>query len=200
MGREPGGEPANHNQHERPGLAGCAQHAGTVLAASVCHRTPEVLQAHPALSYPRTLDLRKLVLAACLAVFPCAIRAGDGHAGARSGPLTISVLAPQSPGATAFNMGQSCRPDGASLTLDSNSLRLNGAPWTPVMGEFHYARYPEGEWREELLKIKAGGVDVISTYVFWIHHEEIEGQFDWSGRRDLRHFVQLCGELGLKAI
>ncbi len=97
-------------------------------------------------------------------------------------------------------MGESQRPDGVTLTLDGNSLRLDGKSWTPVMGEFHYARYPEDEWRGELLKMKAGGVDIVSTYVFWIYHEEIEGQFDWSGRRNLRHFIELCREVGLKAV
>jgi hypothetical protein len=67
------------------------------------------------------------------------------------------------------------------------------------MGEFHFARYPENEWREELLKMKAGGIDIVSTYVFWIHHEEIEGQFDWSGSRNLRRFIQTCQEVGLLA-
>ncbi len=45
--------------------------------------------------------------------------------------------------------------------------------------------------------MKAGGIRVVSTYVFWIHHEEIEGRFDWAGRRDLRHFVELAGRSGL---
>jgi len=67
-------------------------------------------------------------------------------------------------------------------TLDSYSLRLNGRPWTPVMGEIHYSRLPANEWREELLRMKAGGIDIVSTYVFWIHHEEIEEQFDWTDR------------------
>ena len=119
---------------------------------------------------------------------------------ARANPLTVTVTTPPPPQTTGFKMGESHRPDGTTLTLDSDSLRLNGKPWTPVMGEFHYARYPESEWREELLKMKAGGVDTVATYVFWIHHEEIEGQFDWSGRRDLRRFIQLCGEAGLKVI
>ena len=65
------------------------------------------------------------------------------------------------------------------------------------MGEFHYTRHPEGEWRDELLRIKAGGIDIVATYVFWIHHEEIAGQWDWSGRRDLRRFVQTAAEVGL---
>jgi beta-galactosidase len=115
-------------------------------------------------------------------------------------PLTVSVVAPPPPSPAGFQMGTATRPDGASITLDTYSLRLNGQPWTPVMGEFHFSRYPQSEWREELLKIKAGGVGVVATYVFWIHHEEVEGTWDWSGDRDLRKFVQLCGEVGLEAI
>lgn len=111
---------------------------------------------------------------------------------------TITVAKPNPPSSDGFHMGDSRNPDGETLTLDSNSLLLNGKPWTPVMGELHYSRVPENEWREELLKMKAGGVDIVSTYVFWIHHEEIEGQFDWSGSRNLRRFVQTCQETGLK--
>ncbi len=123
-----------------------------------------------------------------------------GLAITRANPLTVTVTTPPPPQTAGFNMGESHRLDGTTLTLDSDSLLLNGKPWMPVMGEFHYARYPETEWREELLKMKAGGVDTVATYVFWIHHEEIEGQFDWSGRRDLHRFIQLCGEVGLKVI
>jgi beta-galactosidase len=118
----------------------------------------------------------------------------------RADPLAITVARPAPPSTGGFKMGSSRRLDGAALTLDSSSLILNGKPWTPVMGEFHFSRYPANEWREELLKMKAGGIDAVATYVFWIHHEEIEGQFDWSGRRDLRRFVQLCGEVGLKTL
>jgi hypothetical protein len=88
-------------------------------------------------------------------------------------------------------------PSGRRIAVDSRSLLLDGKPWLPVMGEFHYSRYPEKYWREELLKMKAGGVDVVATYVIWIHHEEIEGQFDWTGQRDLRRFIELCHETGL---
>jgi hypothetical protein len=97
-------------------------------------------------------------------------------------------------------MGTPNAPDGTSITVDSESLELNGRPWTPVMGEFHYARYPHAEWREELLKMKAGGISIVSTYVFWIYHEEEEGKWDWSGDRDLRDFVRIAGEVGLKVI
>jgi hypothetical protein len=48
--------------------------------------------------------------------------------------------------------------------------------------------------------MKAGGVDIVSTYIFWNHHEEHEGKFLWTGDRDLRRFVSLCGTLGLKVM
>ncbi|HEY5254350.1 MAG TPA: beta-galactosidase, partial [Acidobacteriaceae bacterium] len=65
------------------------------------------------------------------------------------------------------------------------------------MGEFHYSRVPQQNWETEILKMKAGGVEVISTYVIWIHHEEVESQFDWTGRRNLRAFVLLCAKHGM---
>jgi beta-galactosidase len=118
---------------------------------------------------------------------------------AGAAPLTAKVTDPSPVITAGFKMGDSRNSDGQTLTLDSHSLLLNGKPWTPVMGEFHYSRVPENEWREELLKMKAGGIDIVSTYVFWIHHEEIEGQFDWSGSRNLRRFIQTVQDVGLKA-
>lgn len=37
-------------------------------------------------------------------------------------------------------------------------------------------------------------------YVFWIHHEEERGKFDFTGRRDIRQFVTLAKEIGLKVL
>ncbi len=79
-------------------------------------------------------------------------------------------------------------------------LTKDGKPWFPVMGEIHYSRYPAEYWRESLCKMKAGGVDVVSAYVIWIHHEEIEGEYDFSGSRNLKDFVQAVKDCGLKMI
>jgi hypothetical protein len=87
--------------------------------------------------------------------------------------------------------------NGHSLYVNSRYLVLDGKPWLPVMGEFHFSRYREAEWEDEILKMKAAGISIISTYVFWIHHEEVEGQFDWTGDRDLRRFVELCSKHGM---
>lgn len=77
-------------------------------------------------------------------------------------------------------------------------LTKNGESWFPVMGEFHFSRYPEQYWKESVYKMKAGGVDIVSTYVFWIHHEEIEGEYDFSGQRNLRKFTETVKDCGMK--
>jgi hypothetical protein len=88
-------------------------------------------------------------------------------------------------------------PAGRVLSANTRFLTLDGTPWFPLMGEFHYSRYPRTEWEREILKTRAGGINVISSYVFWLHHEETEAIFDWTGQRDLRGFVKLCAEHGL---
>jgi hypothetical protein len=107
--------------------------------------------------------------------------------------LTAPIAAPM---AGHLKMGGS-NPQDVEINVDSRSITIGGKPVLPVMGEFHYSRYPHEEWEQELLKMKAGGINIVSTYIFWIHHEEVENQWDWSGDKDLRAFVQLCAKHGL---
>mgnify|MGYP001191863433 FL=1 len=90
--------------------------------------------------------------------------------------------------------------EGDSIAVNSFYIERRGEPYIPVIGEFHYARFPRQYWDEEIKKIKAGGVSVVATYVFWILHEFKEGEFDWSGDLDLRYFAELCGQNGLDLI
>ena len=116
-------------------------------------------------------------------------------------PLTIDARTqPQPPQTGWLQMGTATNPAGQTLTVNSRYLELNGQPWLPVMGEFHYSRVPRQDWDTELLKMKAAGVQIVSFYVIWIHHEEVEGQFDWTGDRDLREFTRLCQKDGLLAL
>ncbi|MDX3518419.1 beta-galactosidase [Streptomyces scabiei] len=89
-------------------------------------------------------------------------------------------------------------PDPVEVT--SRWLTRGGRPWFPVSGEFHFSRYPAGEWEEELLKLKAGGITAVAAYVIWIHHEETEGRVRFDGDRDLRRFAELCARHGLDLI
>lgn len=115
--------------------------------------------------------------------------------------FTIDATAPATKPETGYlKMGSGAAgksPSSHVLAVNSRYLTMDGKPWLPVMGEFHYSRYPERYWEEEILKMKAGGIQIVSTYIFWIHHEEVQGQFDWSGRRDLRKFVELCAKHGM---
>ncbi len=81
---------------------------------------------------------------------------------------------------------------GKPVTWDSYSLMIDGQRVCPVMGEIHYSRVPQGEWRQEVRKMKDGGVTIIATYVFWNHIEEQEGVFRWDGQRNLRAFLEVC--------
>jgi len=83
-------------------------------------------------------------------------------------------------------------------TFDEISLLKDKKRWFPIMGEIHYSRYPKKYWKESLLKMKAGGVTIISTYVIWIHHEEIEKEYDFSDSKDLHAFVEVCKECKVK--
>jgi len=73
-------------------------------------------------------------------------------------------------------------------------LLRDGKPWLPAMGEFHYSRYPEQYWRDSIRLMKSGGIDIVSAYVIWIHHEFQPGEFYFSGNRDIRRFLQICDE------
>jgi len=112
-------------------------------------------------------------------------------------PVNIDASKPAEAPKDEFSRMGGKAPDGRQLAVNSRYLTIDGVPWLPVMGEMHFSRYPERYWEEEILKMKAGGIRIVSTYVFWIHHEEIQGQFDWSGQRNLRRFVELCAKHGM---
>lgn len=104
-------------------------------------------------------------------------------------------------GVNTFEMGTAVNPEGRTLLVDSYGFLIDGQPVIPVMGEIHYARVPEQDWRREIRKMKAGGVTIIASYVFWIHHEdEEEGVWNWSGNRNLRRFLEICKDEGLLVV
>lgn len=113
---------------------------------------------------------------------------------------TLRINASQAftvPAAAPYDLRANRSAEGHVLDLNSRYLTRDGRPWLPVMGEFHFSRVPRADWDEELAKMKSAGVQIVASYILWIHHEEIEGQFDWNGQRDLRTFVELCARHGL---
>ena len=103
-------------------------------------------------------------------------------------------------GQNTFRFGTAENPDGETFLVDSKGFIVGGKRVLPVMGEIHYARVPEQDWKREILKMKAGGIDIVACYVFWLHHEDKEGVYDWSGNRNLRKFLETCKECGQKVV
>ncbi|APA00367.1 beta-galactosidase [Flavobacterium commune] len=89
---------------------------------------------------------------------------------------------------------------GDKIDVNSFYLERKGKPFIPVIGEFHFSRYPHQYWDEQLKKMKAGGITVVATYVFWNMHEFKEGTFNWSGDLDVRRFTELCAKNGLEVL
>ena len=83
-------------------------------------------------------------------------------------------------------------PAGNRIAFNSFYMTVDNRPFIPIMGEIHYLRVPHQYWEEEILKMKAGGVNLITTYAFWNLHETVERVFNWSGDKDLRQFLSLC--------
>ncbi|MFC8097812.1 beta-galactosidase [Streptomyces sp. NPDC057363] len=113
--------------------------------------------------------------------------------------LLSNAPVPSPPLAGHLPMGS---PAGAprAVSVDSRCVHRDGKPWIPVTGEFHFSRYPADRWREELLKMRAGGMDTVATYLFWNQHEEHRGVLRFDDGLDVRRFVELCGELGLAVV
>jgi hypothetical protein len=91
-----------------------------------------------------------------------------------------------------LKQGANTAPNGDKLEVNSLYFIKNGKPWFPVMGEFHFSRFPKSQWEASILKMKAAGIDVLATYVFWIYHEEKEGDFNWKDDNNLKDFLALC--------
>lgn len=89
---------------------------------------------------------------------------------------------------------------GGEFSFTNYYMMKNGKPFFGVSGEFHYSRMSDTRWEDEIIKMKMCSINVVATYVFWIHHEEEEGVFRFDGCRNVRKFVELCGKHGLYVI
>ncbi|CAN7499805.1 beta-galactosidase [Pseudarthrobacter oxydans] len=84
--------------------------------------------------------------------------------------------------------------------LTSQYMEHDGVPAVPVSGEMHFSRLPRSRWEERLRLMKAGGITVVACYIFWIHHEPVEGEARFDGNLDVAAFVRLCADVGLDVV
>jgi hypothetical protein len=79
---------------------------------------------------------------------------------------------------------------------------LEGKPFFQHASAFFYHRIPRDRWAEELLRLKAMGVNTIDLYPFWNWHEPEEGVVDFDGRtsprRDLKYLIRLLDVMNFR--
>lgn len=111
-------------------------------------------------------------------------------------PATVHI--PVAPTAQPIpNLPYSTNPSNVTFGIDTVSFLLNGIRIMPAAGEYHPTREPVSSWANDLAHMKAGGLDAVSAYVFWLHIEEVQGQLDWSGNHNISAFVDAAATAGL---
>ncbi|MBM2620944.1 galactose-1-phosphate uridylyltransferase [Actinoplanes sp. LDG1-06] len=86
------------------------------------------------------------------------------------------------------------------VALTSRSVLKSGVPVIPVSGELHYSRVPRDRWAERLRQMRAGGVTVVASYVFWLHHVPRRGQPRFDGNLDVAAFLDEVRNAGLDMV
>ena len=90
--------------------------------------------------------------------------------------------------------------DTHRLTIDGGRFLLDGQPFVIRSGEMHYPRVPRAYWRDRMRRLRALGLNTLTTYVFWNVHEREPGAFDFSGDLDVATYVRAAHEEGLWVI
>jgi beta-galactosidase len=83
------------------------------------------------------------------------------------------------------------------IDFDGKGFIVNGQRTYLASGSIHYPRVPRELWHNRLLRMKRAGFSTLQTYTFWNFHEPKEGQFDFTGQRDLEEYLKEAQAVGL---
>ncbi|KAI9530384.1 Beta-galactosidase [Dissostichus eleginoides] len=87
-----------------------------------------------------------------------------------------------------------------SIDYKNNCFLKDGKPFQYISGSIHYSRIPRYYWKDRLLKMYMTGLNAIQVYVPWNFHEVVQGVQNFTGDRDLEHFLDLANQTGLLVI
>ncbi|XP_063378070.1 beta-galactosidase-like [Cydia fagiglandana] len=112
-----------------------------------------------------------------------------------------SVVHVRSPGRNRIrSVDTSSVKTNPSITIVGDHFAINGEPFQIKSGSLHYFRVPAVYWKDRLHKLKAAGLNAVSTYVEWSFHEPEERQYSFEGDRDVAAFIRLAAEEGLHVL
>jgi hypothetical protein len=81
--------------------------------------------------------------------------------------------------------------DGNAVNFDGRSFVVNGKRQLYIGGSVHYPRATAAEWPTLLKEVKASGINIVQTYVFWDLHEPKDGEFNFpKDPNDNSNFVE----------
>lgn len=85
-----------------------------------------------------------------------------------------------------------------SVSHREGAFLIDGNPSFIFSGEMHLFRVLPEQWPDRLLKMRRCYLNTMGAYLAWNWHEPKPGQFDFSGPKDLNHFLSLAEQIGLK--
>ncbi|XP_022174724.1 beta-galactosidase-like isoform X2 [Myzus persicae] len=83
------------------------------------------------------------------------------------------------------------------VDYEQNEFLKDGQVFRYVSGSFHYFRVPKPYWKDRIKKMKAAGLNAVSTYVEWSLHEPYPGVYNFEDIADLEYFLKLVQDEGM---
>lgn len=88
----------------------------------------------------------------------------------------------------------------ADVQFDAEAVKINETPHILLCASLFYFRIPRALWKERMEQLKAFGYNSIDVYFPWNYHETAEGEWDFSGERDVAAFLAEAAQAGLYVI
>jgi beta-galactosidase len=86
------------------------------------------------------------------------------------------------------------------LEILKDGLKLDGKDFYLASGDMHYFRIMPGGWKRRLELMKDFGLTAVQTYIPWNMHEPEKGKFKFEGILNLRAFIEMVDDTGLKVM
>lgn len=84
------------------------------------------------------------------------------------------------------------------IRYDKYSMIINGRRTFVRSGAMHYFRLPSEElWLDRLTKLKGAGYNTVDLYFNWGYHSRAEGEYDFTGVRNVDKLLAMARDLGL---
>ena len=84
--------------------------------------------------------------------------------------------------------------------IENNQFINDVKPIKIISGAVHYFRNMVDTWEDIFKKLKALGCNCVETYCAWNMHENVEGQYDFTGNLDIATFIKKAQKEDLMVI